>query len=400
VTRAVHARLATTGPEPDARRRSAATATLPRVVHDVVRDPGHALDHQTRAGFERRLGHRFGDVRVHTGAAAEASARAIGARAYTVGHDVVFGRGHWAPATPRGLGLLAHELSHVVQQRQGGSGHDAEARAQSVAERVTAGQAVPPSMFGGTSATLSADDEEGAPAGETEGDEPRQRHTVDISWGSVGLGGAGGAPRFGVTSSLGAGTPGPTPRFGVTPAFRVTPSLFGLPPLRLPSLVPPLVPSPTTTGPAALPGPGPLGTTPPSPAAGTPAAGEAPSRLPLTSGRFSLGLRLGFPEAELTGPVAEALQRAEMMNQMVTGRVPEGWEAVDKSKLARAVWGIFSTNIAPDVARRLTNSLSARPAPGGLRFELDAVLFTDFSGAGLSFTIEFGPPPRRGRENP
>ena len=72
--------------------------------------------------------HDFGQVRIHTGSTAAESARAIGARAYTVGHDIVFGAGEYAPHTGTGRRLLAHELTHVVQQggdvraSQGGDG--------------------------------------------------------------------------------------------------------------------------------------------------------------------------------------------------------------------------------------------------------------------------------------
>jgi hypothetical protein len=66
--------------------------------------------------MEPRFGHDFAEVRVHAGAAAERSARAVHAQAYTVGHDIVFGSGHFAPGTTQGRRLLAHELTHVVQQ--------------------------------------------------------------------------------------------------------------------------------------------------------------------------------------------------------------------------------------------------------------------------------------------
>lgn len=69
--------------------------------------------------MESRFGHDFGSVRVHTDSRASASARAVGASAYTVGRDVVFGAGRYAPRTETGRGLLAHELAHVVQQGQG-----------------------------------------------------------------------------------------------------------------------------------------------------------------------------------------------------------------------------------------------------------------------------------------
>src|SRR5688572_3530223 len=90
----------------------------PAIVHDVLRLPGQPLDQSTRAFFESRMGHDFGGVRVHTDAEAARSARAVNAVAYTVGRDVVFGEGQFAPGTSTGRHLLAHELSHVVQQRQ------------------------------------------------------------------------------------------------------------------------------------------------------------------------------------------------------------------------------------------------------------------------------------------
>jgi hypothetical protein len=89
---------------------------IPPSVRAVLRLPAQPLDAVARAFFEARLGHDFGRVRVHTGAQAAQSARAVDALAYTVGRDVVFGAGQYAPGTPTGDRLLAHELSHVVQQ--------------------------------------------------------------------------------------------------------------------------------------------------------------------------------------------------------------------------------------------------------------------------------------------
>ncbi len=88
----------------------------PPVVHEALTATGRPLDAGTRAFMEPRFGHDFSEVRVHTGALAEESARAVGARAYTVGRDIVFAGGEHAPENPLGRRLLAHELSHVVQQ--------------------------------------------------------------------------------------------------------------------------------------------------------------------------------------------------------------------------------------------------------------------------------------------
>jgi len=101
-------------------QRSAAgpsAETVPPIVHEVLRSPGRPLDSATRAFFELRFGHDFSRVRVHTDAKAAQSARAVNARAYTVGREVVFGANQYVPRTPKGLHLLAHELAHTVQQR-------------------------------------------------------------------------------------------------------------------------------------------------------------------------------------------------------------------------------------------------------------------------------------------
>jgi outer membrane protein OmpA-like peptidoglycan-associated protein len=78
---------------------------------------GFALPVTDRRFYEARMGHDFGDVRIHTGAAADSSARQIGARAFTRGRDVAFAEGEYQPASAAGRHLLAHELTHVVQQR-------------------------------------------------------------------------------------------------------------------------------------------------------------------------------------------------------------------------------------------------------------------------------------------
>ncbi|MBB5936617.1 eCIS core domain-containing protein [Streptomyces zagrosensis] len=89
-------------------------------VHDVVSSGGgQSLDATTRTDMEARLGADFSDVRVHTGSAAHASAREVGAHAYTVGSNVVFQRDAYDPSSQAGRTMLAHELTHVMQQRSG-----------------------------------------------------------------------------------------------------------------------------------------------------------------------------------------------------------------------------------------------------------------------------------------
>ncbi|MFD4997632.1 eCIS core domain-containing protein [Streptomyces buecherae] len=89
-------------------------------VHDVVSSGGgQALDPETRTDMETRLGADFSDVRVHTDAAAHDSAKEVGAHAYTVGNNVVFQRDAYDTSSRQGRTMLAHELTHVVQQRSG-----------------------------------------------------------------------------------------------------------------------------------------------------------------------------------------------------------------------------------------------------------------------------------------
>ncbi len=95
---------------------------IPPVVHEVLRSPGQPLDRGTRAFMEPRFGYNFSQVRLHTGAKAAESARAVNALAYTVGHQIVFGNSQYAPETAKGRELLAHELTHTVQQRAHSSG--------------------------------------------------------------------------------------------------------------------------------------------------------------------------------------------------------------------------------------------------------------------------------------
>ncbi|MCI0337072.1 MAG: DUF4157 domain-containing protein [Acidobacteria bacterium] len=82
-----------------------------------LRSGGQPLSTSVRAYFEPRFGYDFGEVRVHTDGRAAESARAVNALAYTLGRDVVFGSGQYAPETSNGRKLLAHELAHIVQQR-------------------------------------------------------------------------------------------------------------------------------------------------------------------------------------------------------------------------------------------------------------------------------------------
>ena len=90
--------------------------TAPASVDRVLAGSGRPLDPALQQDMGRRFGHDFSQVRVHTGSAAEQSAQDINAHAYTVGHNIVFGAGGFAPGSHEGRKLIAHELTHVVQQ--------------------------------------------------------------------------------------------------------------------------------------------------------------------------------------------------------------------------------------------------------------------------------------------
>jgi Domain of unknown function (DUF4157) len=91
-------------------------AMAPPIVQEVLRSPGQPLAREARAFMEPRFGHDFSQVKVHTDAKASASAQAVNALAYTVGSHVVFAGARYQPSTIEGRRLLAHELTHVVQQ--------------------------------------------------------------------------------------------------------------------------------------------------------------------------------------------------------------------------------------------------------------------------------------------
>lgn len=91
----------------------------PPIVHEALTSASQPLDTTTRSIMEQRFSHDFSHVRVHTNTKAAESAQAVNAHAYTVGQDIVFGSSQYSPNTSHGQRLLAHELTHVVQQNNG-----------------------------------------------------------------------------------------------------------------------------------------------------------------------------------------------------------------------------------------------------------------------------------------
>jgi hypothetical protein len=124
-TNAVQRKCAACTDEESVARKAADPAVIPdggmasMSVDEALASPGRPLDATTREFFEPRFGQNFSRVRVHTDDRSSGSARSIGALAYTVGSDIVFASGRYAPGTDSGRSLLAHELTHVMQQSQG-----------------------------------------------------------------------------------------------------------------------------------------------------------------------------------------------------------------------------------------------------------------------------------------
>lgn len=95
------------------------TSTVPSGVQryiETLASKGQPMSDTVRQNFENRIGYQFGRVRIHSDGEANQSASALRAKAYTVGPHVVFGAGHYDPNSAQGQHLLAHELTHVVQQ--------------------------------------------------------------------------------------------------------------------------------------------------------------------------------------------------------------------------------------------------------------------------------------------
>jgi hypothetical protein len=309
--------------------------------------------------MEPRFGRDLSGVRVHTGAQADESARAVGARAYAVGQDAVFAAGQYDPGSRDGLRLLAHELSHTVQQTGGG-------------------------LAGGglsTAAPVVAREPQDAP----KKDDPRKKpDPVTVTAPAEELLNPSGpiAPMKGSGQTSGGGT-------GQTPS--ATPSVPA--PQQYTPSQPPLVPPGYTPLP-------PL----PSQAGGSPqgTGAAAPSRLSLHDfGRLSLGLRLGFPELDKNNDpnappsaLQESIKRGEILNFQLTGQLPSEYK-LDPGKLVGAAWGIFSQRIAPDIAAKIAAGMSSKPQGNGVSFQLDTVLIIDSSatkkggGGGVSLTLTF-----------
>jgi hypothetical protein len=122
----------------NARQSSNGSAHVPASVDRVLASPGTPLAPVLQQSMEKHFGYDFSQVRVHSNAAAAKSARDVSAYAYAVGQHIVFGAGQFAPATPAGRRLLAHELTHVVQQSGQGTQGVQEGEEAGLSQNATA----------------------------------------------------------------------------------------------------------------------------------------------------------------------------------------------------------------------------------------------------------------------
>ena len=105
-------------PKPSQHTMPVNKTNVPLIVQDVISSPGQPLSHTSRTIMESCFGCDFRHVRVHADTQAAESARFVNALAYTIGSHIVFGKAQYTPETGRGHHMLAHELTHVVQQSQ------------------------------------------------------------------------------------------------------------------------------------------------------------------------------------------------------------------------------------------------------------------------------------------
>lgn len=370
-------------------KRFAPPQRVPPVAREVLRTPGRPLDAPARSFMEARFGHDFKHVRVHTDERAADSAHALMARAYTVGSDIVFAAGQYAPQSERGTRLLAHELTHVVQQTQPGSELGAETRAKASAEQIVHGAPADAVQMGGAPPGLYREGE-----GDSEKRPAPSKETppLQLDWSSL--------PSLMPPSLL---TPPQRKPFIDMPSFKpAAPFTYTPPSTKLSSS---LMPQQQLGAPLAP------TKTPLAPTVGS-AQQSAPLALPdarlsvLGSGQFSVGMRLGLPgpqtvvpgtpPARRTEPLtlpgagpsrrAETAYQFEIMDQQLSGKLPKGLDAVDKAEMIKVLWGIASTHLVPEVAQSIARKLAK---PAGPSQQFDAVMLGDFSGVGLSLKLQY-----------
>ena len=353
----------------------------PPIVHQPHHSPGQPVDSAIRARMEPRFGSDLGTVRIHTGPQAAESAQAVRAQAYTVGQDIFFGAGRYNPGSSEGKRLLAHELSHTVQQ-SGGAGSRLSSSGRGVYR-----DPLPPNAPTGTTPTGTTTD--------TDTKKPKSdKVTVPVP------------PAFLQALQL---TP-PSLLAPQQPSLGHPGASLFQPPSQYsptsPSILPPAAQyAPTTPTPLAPTGPAAPSLAPTGSGSGATsptAAPKAPDRVAFGSiGPVSIGARFGFPDltqdikpGDPPSALQESLKKGEVLNFIVNHQPPSEY-SVDPGKLVGALWGIFSTQIAPDVAAKIAAGLSSKPAGSGPSYQLDATILLDLGGAksgggaGATLTVNF-----------
>jgi Domain of unknown function (DUF4157) len=345
----------------------------------AARSTSEPLDAATRTEIEPQLGVDLGGVRVHADAEAATAAKALDANAFTIDRDVYFGAGRYEPHGSEGRRLLAHELSHVVQQ---GGGNP---------ER-------------GLSATRSGVQRDGPPSDKPPDKDqdkgPKVQRTFTLPSELLApmklqppsllapkpFLPFSGDKRLVPSLSLDAGASGGLPSDWIQQG-----GLTGLPPSLLPR--PATAPLAPTTTPTA-------GFAPGSKANAPSATPSAPETITLKDfGFLSLAVRFGFPDkskdvkpGEPLTALQESLRVGEILNYQINGVTPS-FASLDVGNLIKVGYSIFATHIDPALAASLASKVSAKPSAGP-KLSLDATVIFQTSpkaagGGGLTATLTF-----------
>jgi hypothetical protein len=328
--------------------RDLPSVEAPPIVHQALHSPAQSLDASTRASLEPNFGARLDRVRIHAGDQAAQAARAVHAQAYTVGNDIFFAAGRYNPQSSEGRRLLAHELTHAIQQSGG-------ARGLSPAPRAVARDPQP-----GDPPKAAAP----APSAPTDAKKPQNgQATVPV-------------PPAQLPAPL---QPAPAAAPGAAPA---------------PS------PAPAQPGPVAPAAPAPAPAAPAGGAAAPGAGPKAPDRVSFADlGIVSFGARIGFPTPDSKPgdpPTAfqESMKKGEVLNWFYTGQAPSEY-SIDPGKLVGSLWGIFSTQISPSTAAKIAAAAASKPKGPGPTVNVDTTLLLNMGGAkkgggaGVTLTVNF-----------
>jgi len=374
-------------PAPTMRRSAGAESRPPAegpAMALAARSRGEPLDGATRAVVEPVVGADLGGVRVHADHAAAAAAEAMQASAFTIGRDVYFGARRHDMHGSEGRRLLAHELSHVVQQ--GGGSPDQGLSAAGVG--------------------VQREPAPAAPAHKDQKDGPKIAQTFVLPPELL-------APLRLQPPSLLAPKPQPSLMGGRT--LSLTPPSGGggsddlsLARIQQGGLLKSLAPSALPKLAPSLPPAGPLApTATPSLALAPQAGASAPTTTPTAPeaitlkdfGPVSVGVRFGIPDhAKDTKPgdpltaMQESLRMAEIINYHVNGVTPS-FASLDVGKLIGVTFSIFATHIDSELARKLASKVSAKPSTGP-KVTFDATVIFQTSpavsgGGGLVTTVTF-----------